>query len=457
MSVPRIFVLPVIAGAIVAVAAIFPGAETEKRAPSSVTVTQSIYACPVADGKTVATGRVATHDGARVKALALPGKKSVEALAPVDAWNETDVDARSLAVGTADARGAGAVGFYGGVASGKDGGGFGVSACPGVNQDSWFVGAGSGSRHDSTMTLTNLSDSPAIADVSLWGNEGSIEAVDAEGIVLKGFETRRIKLDSLAAGEPELAMHVHSRRGALSVAVQDTSTSVFRGTEPLTQTSAPARRQVISGVAPGASGRQLVAVNPGNATARVKIHALGKDRAFVPTGLDDVKIPAGKVKVMDLPKSVGDSAVALRLTSDHPLSASVRVSPGNKDFEYAVAGHALEGPAVAPLSLGGLLTNASLLLTAPDAKAKVAITAFDARMTKQGSVEAALKAGSTQSFDLGKKGLFDKSLADLAYVVVTPTGDVQGAALYTRGAGASALPLTAAPLKTLAPQVRPGR
>ena len=453
----KAFALPVLAGAMVAAAATLPRPDTEARAPGSVTVRQTLYACPTADGNAVATGRVAAHTGARVVALALPGKEPIDVLTPVDAWNETKVNANSMVVGTEDAKGAGAVGFFGGVAAAADGGGFGVGACPGVNQDSWFVGAGSGNRHFSTMTLTNLTASPAIADLSLWGDEGSVEAVDAEGIVLKAFQTRRIALDSLAAGEPVLAMHVNSRRGALSVAVQDTSTAVFRGTETLPPTSAPARRHTIAGITAGATGRQLVAVNPGGQTARVKITALGKDGSFVPTGLDDVKVPAGKVEVIDLPKSLGGDPVALRLTADRPLSASVRVAPSNKDFEYAVAGPPLAGPAVAPLSLGGLVRDGKLLLTAPGAKAKVAVTAFDSSMAEQGSADFDLKAGSTQSYDLAKKGQFDKPLADLAYVVVTPAGDVQGAAIYTRGSGVSAVPLTAAPLKTVAPQVQPGR
>lgn len=453
----KILALPVVAAAIVAAAATLPGSGAEDRVSHSVTVTQSSYACPSTGDTTVATGRVTAHAGARSTALALPDMAALDTLTPVDGWNEDAPDADAVVVKTADAKGAGAVGFFGSVAASKDGGGLVVGACPGVVQDSWYLGGGSGGKHESTMTLTNLSDAPAVADVTLWGDEGSVEAVDAEGIVLKSNETRRITLDSLAAGEPELAFHVHSRRGALSVAVQDTSKAVFGGTEALAPTAAPARQQIVAGIPKGVGDRQLIALNPGSNTARVKVEALGKQGRFVPTGLDDIKIPSGKVKVLDLPKSVGKDAVALRLTADHQLSASVRISPTNKDFAYAVAGQPLTGPAVAPLSLGGVLKDARFLLSAPGAKATATITAYDATMTKQGSVDVEIKAGSTLSYDLAKKGRFDKSLGDLAYVVVTPAGKVQGAALYTSGDGVSAMPLTAAPLRTLAPQVQPGR
>ena len=453
----RIFLLPVLAVAIIAAVFALPPRETEARSPRTVTVTQSSFACPIAGDTTVATGRVAAHTGARTTATALPDKLSVDALTPVDSWNDAKVVARSVVVNTTDGQGAGAVGFFGTIAPSKDGGGLGVGSCPAVVQDSWYVGGGSGAKHLSTLTLTNVTDSTAVADVSLWGQEGTIDAVNAEGIVLDAFETRNITLDSLAAGEPELAVHVHSRRGALSVAMRDTSSAIFSGSEPLAETAAPARRQVIAGVTSGANDRQLLAFNPGETTARVKIEVLGTEGTFVPTGLDDVKIPAGKVKVVDVPKSAGEGALALRLTADHPLSASVRSSPSNKDFAYAVAGQTLLGPAVAPLSIGNVLQDARLLLTAPGVRADVTITAYDAKMTNQGSVDVAVKARSTTSYDLGAKGRFDKPLGDLAYVVVSSAGNVQGAALYSRGDGVSAMPLTTAPLKTLAPQVRPGR
>ena len=449
---------PILAVAIIAAAFALPTKEIEPRAPRSVTVTQSSYACPTVGGTTVATGRVATHRESQATAMALPAKSSIDALTPVDSWNDAAAgDAQSVVVSTTDARGAGAVGFFGAMASGKDGGGLGVGRCPGVVQDAWYVGGGSGAKHFSTLTLTNLSDSTAVADISLWGKEGIVDAVNSDGIVLDARETRRITLDSLAAGEPELAVHVQSRRGALSVAMRDTSTAVFGGTEPLAETKAPARQQVITGIASGAANRQLITLNPGDTTARVKIEALGKDGTFVPTGLDGVKVPAGKVEVINLPKAVGAGGVALRLTADQPLSASVRTAPTNKDFAYAVAGQPLVGPAIAPLSIGDVLRDARLLLTAPGAKADVTVTAYDAKMTKQGSVDVRVNAGSTVSYDLSKKGIFDQPLADLAYVVVTSSGQVQGAALYSRGDALSALPLATAPLKTLAPQVRRGR
>lgn len=456
MTLSKVLALPVVGAVIIALAAVLPGAAVEDRPSHQVTVLQSAFACPTIGDTTLATGRLASHEGARATAVSLPGKEPLADLTSVDSWNVGTSSGDAVLVNNSDPAGAGAVGFHAGVASAADGGGLAVGACPRVVQDAWYVGAGSAGKHFSTLILTNLSGSPAIADVFLWGEEGRIDAVDAEGIVLKPQETRRVSLEAIAAGEPELAVRVSSRRGALSVAMRDESTAVFRGTEPMSPTTGPARRQVISGVGGGAKGRKLLAVNPGTATARVKVEAFGDKGAFMPTGLDDIKVEAGSVRTIDLPDSAGDEPLALRLTSDQPLSASVRMAPTNKDFAYAVGSRPLAGSAIVPISLGGVTDGARLVLTAPATPSKVTATAYDDKMSPLGSVEIPVKPRSTVSYDLGKKGAFDRPIDDIAYVVVKPSGKIQGATIYTRDSGVSAVPLEAAPLKTLAPDVRPG-
>ena len=457
MKITREWIGPVAAVAILAIAYALPGNAPGTRPPKTVTVTQSSYSCPILKDTAVAAGRYAAHPGASTSAEALPGREQIAALAKSSGWAEATVSGTALLVAGSDPKGSGAVGFTAETPSRKTGGGLSVASCPGVLQDAWYLGAGSGSKHFTTLTLTNVSDAPAVADVSLWGRNGPVDAVDSQGIVLEAFQSRTIRLETLAAGEPELAVHVHSRRGAMSIAARDTSTAVFGGTEAIPATTAPSRSQLLPGIDAKTSSKQLLVLNPGDTTARVKVEALGKDGSLVPTGLDDIKVSAGKVKVLDLPKSAGDGAMALRLTSDVPLSAGLRMASTNKDFAYAVAGPVLDGPAIAPLSVKGLLDGAKLVLTAPKAKASVSVTAYDKDMKKVGATTLSLKAASTGSIDLGKKKLFDVAQDKIAYVVVTAVGDVAGSAVYTNGSGLSALPLRSAPLTTQAPDVLPGR
>ena len=456
MRPSREWALPFVAAAVVAAAFALPGQSKDNHRPRTVTVTQSSYACPVAKGTSIATGGLASHAGSRTTARSVLDRLPIAALGSTTAWGEGSLDAGALLVNAVDPQGAGAVGFTAQTPSKKTGGGLAAGQCPGVVQDAWFLGAGSGAKHFTTVTLTNLSDSPAVADVMLWGQNGRIDAIDAKGIVLTPLQTKDVRLESLAAGEPELAVQVHSRRGAMSIAARDTSTAVFAGTEPIPTTTEPARSQILPGIAADTSRKQLLLLNPGDTTARVKVEALGKDGALVPTGLDDLKVSAGKVTVLDLPKSAGNGPLALRLTSDFPLSATVRMAQSNKDFAYAVAGPLLDGPAIMPMSVKGLLKDARVIVTAPKAKATVTVTAFGKDMKEQGSTTLSLKADSTGSLDLGKKKLFRIAPGKIAYFVVTSLGDVAGSAIYTNGSGLSAIPLRAVPLKTLAPYVRPG-
>lgn len=453
----KLIALPIAAAAIIGALAVLPDADPESRAPRSSTVTQSAYACPTPDGTSVATGRVRAGGSGSSTALAVPGERPIPDLGSAVGWKTGDVDGDAVVVSTTDAKGSGAVGFYAAKGTSKAGGGLSVGSCAGVTQDAWYLGAGSGGQHFTSLTLTNLSEATAIADISMWSDEGPVDAIDAEGIVLDAFETRRIKLEDLAAGEPQMAVRVESRRGALSVAADDRATAVFRGSEPISPAGQASRRLLIPGLIRVASGRQLMAFNPGSTTARVKVEALGKDGPFVPTGLEDKKIPAGEFTVIDLPASVGGDASALRLISDQPVTAAVRMSPSNSDFAYAVSGPRLSGPAVLPLSVGEEFDDVRLLLTAPGLPGRVEVTAYDDKMVSKGSVEIVVKSGSTLSYDLGTNGLFDAALDDLAYVVVKPSGKLYGAGQFTDGAGVSTVPLTAAPLTTFAPDVRPAR
>lgn len=456
MKISRELLLPIAAAAILMVGLVLPDHGSRTQPPSGVTVTQSSYACPLSKGMSVATGRYVNHAGASTTAKSQPGGQDVPTLGASSGWAEDNVDGDALIVASSDPRGAGAVGFTAEEPPTKSGGGLSAARCPGVVEDAWFVGAGSGSKHFTTLTLSNLTEAPAIADVTLWGTNGPIDAVDSQGIVLTAFQSKTIKLETLAAGEPELGVHVHSRRGAMSIAARDTSTAVFAGTEALPATSAPSKSQLIPGLDSKTSSKQLLLLNPGDTTARVKVEALSKDGSLVPTGLDDVKVSAGRVRVLDVPKSAGGGVLSLRLTSDFPLSAGVRMAASAKDYAYAVAGPLLDGPAIAPLSIKGRLKDAKLIMTAPGKASTVTVTAYGKDMKKAGSTTLALKADSTDSIDLGKKGLFDVARDKIAYVVVASVGDVVGAAVYANGTGLSAIPLRSVPLRTQAPDVRPG-
>lgn len=439
----RILVLPTVAVVLVVLALVAPSSSQPTRHPSRVTVTEASYACPANPALTISSGQVRAGTGATAR---LPGRKTDAKLQDASRWRTSAVDGSGVVV-RQGGRGSGPVGFYAGTAPKRGGGGLVVGSCPGVVDDAWLLGLGSGAKHFSTVTLTNLGDTPAVVDMSLWGPKGAIDAVGSDGIVVKPSSVRRIRLDELAAGEAELAMRIHRRRGSLSAVVNDSSTSVFSGTESVSATLSPRRSQVLAGLVQGSAGRTLMLVNPGSTTARVTVKVVGAKSTFTPSGLDQIKVGARTTRSVTVPKSAGSDAQALRLTSDQPVAATVRMAPGAKDYAYAEAVAPLSGPAIVPVEVGPRLDAPRLIMTAPDAAATVGVQAFDSSMRPLASSTLKIKAGTTTWARLETSGA--------AYFVVTPHGAVVGAATYVKGDGISSLALTPAPVTVLSPQVRP--
>ena len=446
MRLLRSILFPLAAVALVVAAALLPADDpAPDRPPSTVAVTQTSYSCPAGSVITVASGQVEPAPAGI--ATVLPERGRDETLAQGTSWRTAVVDGQGVIV-EQPGRGAGAVGYFAGTAPQSGGGGLVVGSCPGIVDDAWLLGLGSGGKHFSTLILTNLAASPAVVDLTLWGPTGRIDAVDAGNVVIEPFSVRRIRLDSLAAGEAELAVQVHRRRGSVSVVGNDTSTATSRGTEPISAMQQPRRSQVVPGLVQGTGGRTLLILNPGSSTARVDVDTIGAQGAFRPSGLEQIKIEAGTLRAITVPESAGPDEQALRLTSDRPVSAAVRLAPTANDYAYAEAMPALAGPAVVPIELGAAGTGVPrLVLTAPGKTASVDIQAFAADMTPLETTTVALPAGTTQAVLPEADGA--------AYLVLRPTGEVIGAATYAKGDGISSLALTSAPVTVAAPQVRP--
>lgn len=442
--------LPVAAVAMVAAASFLPGdSTTAGAAPRPVDVVESTYACPAGSIITLGAGQLRAGDSRTVRVV--PDGTADDDLQDAGAWSTASFDAAGLIV-TETGRGAGPSGFFAGRAPAKGGGGLVVGRCPGVVDDAWFMGLGSGEKHFSTLILTNLSSTPAVADLRLWGTEGRVEAVDAAGITLDPYEVRRIPLADLAAGEPALGIQVQRSRGSLSAVVNDSSTSTFAGTEPIGATQAPRRDQVVGGIAGGARGKTLLLLNPGDETARVDVDVLADGGTFAGRGLQDVKVEPGQLREVEVPESAGSGGQAFHLVSDQPVTASVRMSPNDQDYAIAEATPLLDGDALVPVDLGRGVSIPKLVLTAPGRTATVEVEAFDESMRSLGSSTVGVDGGTTVRVDAVDQ---DEDFADdVAYVVVRGAGDVLGGATYVDGDGVSSLALEAAPVAVEAPAVR---
>lgn len=433
-------VLPVVALLLLAVAAVVPATTDEARAPGSVDVDQVVLACPAGDDLTVTAGQVTAGDAA--EATTLPDREDVSDLADATTWRSADVDADDVLLRQDGAR-TGAVAYAAGEPTD---GSLALGACPGVVDDAWFTGLGSTSTHDSTLVLTNLADAPAVADLTVWGPEGLVEAVDATGVVVEPFTSRRITVADLATGEDELAVRVERRRGALAVTALDE----LDDTVDLVPTATPPSRSLLVGpLETTGDDRTLRLVNPTDTTARVDVEALGSEGAFVPEGLEEVEVGAGRTREVELPAELGEEATTLRLGSTAAITGSVLTTGDDTTLTPATA--PWTGPAVVPLDLDGP-TLENLVLTAPTADTQVSIAALDASGEEVDATRTELAPGSSAQLEV--EDLLD--LDGAVHLVVDAGGSAVGSALFADGDARAALALTSAPVVAEGPAVRSG-
>jgi hypothetical protein len=192
-----------------------------------------------------------------------------------------------------------------------------------------------------------------------------------------------------------------------------------------------------------ADRRTLVVANPSDREALVEVHVSGESGSFVPTGLEEVRVPAESVVTEDLGKALGQDTSALVLRSPVPVTATVRSSKGS-DVSYAAALPVLDGPAAAVLASD---TQAEVQLTAGSRPARASITAYAAGGEKVDATELKVPANATAAW--APKGR-------AAYVVVTPLkGPLSGGVSLAGGGGVSQVALRPLPVTLERPAVVP--
>ncbi len=307
----------------------------------------------------------------------------------------------------------------------------------------WFIGAGSGASHISTLVLANPDGGPAVADVTVWSIDGRLEQIQSRGLTIAGGAVSTLPLETLAPHAHELAVRVVASRGRLSASMRDEQAPVGEKlrADGLPAGAVPARTQVLPGLTRTAKSRVLTVVNPGRDEARVTVNIAGTRSTFAPTTLDEIVVPAGRVVVTDLTAALaevtGADDVALVLTSTEPVAAGLRSSVAG-DLVHNPALSLLAGPAAAVVPTGG---DAVLALTAG---------ADDAHVTVRWD------GGAPAALDLkGGTSVLVPVPANAARVQIDSAAPVAAVVRAQSGKGASVLPLRRLVTKLLVPSVRP--
>ncbi|GAA1791067.1 hypothetical protein GCM10009795_040920 [Nocardioides hankookensis] len=361
-------------------------------------------------------------------------------------------DAGALAVvGEDDA----APGLVAGRAGGDDAA---VASCLPPAAVRWFTGVGAGASHRSVLELTNPDAGTAVADVTVLGADGVVDAPGLRGVSVAGGSSVRIDLAALVPRTDELALEVVAARGRIGATVRDRIDRV--GTDPLTQDWLPGQEEpstdnVLLGLAPGSGRRTLTVANPGTDEVRAQLRIIDTESVFAPDGVDEIRVPPQSVvrvpvtSVVD--QAVAQDAIGLTLTSTAPVTASVRSMVGG-DLSVATAGTRFD-------------TDATVLLPeAPDSGRQAATRQVVlAQATTAGTVQVVARAadGSTLKEKLVEvvpdRGAVVAVPAATRMLTVQPARtSVIGSVVTSAKGGASVLPLTVPVVNGLVPHVRPG-
>lgn len=314
--------------------------------------------------------------------------------------------------------------------------GLSLAGCTAPATEHWFSGLGAADDHRSELVLTNPDQSQAEVDLRLYGVDGIEQAAGGLGIVVPGNSTRTVALESLVDSEDLLSARVRTTAGRIAVAARDRATgedSTPAGSDWIGATRAPAHSVVVPGL-PGRAGvRELVVANPSDRRTTVAIEALGADGTFAPADADEIEVGAESTAAIRLDEALAGEPVALRLTSEQPVTGVVRSTSERRgaapDVAVSVAGPGLVSAGLAPVAVTSG-TASSLLLSNPGAEpVDVPIELFSLDGNSLLAETLTVPAGGSVGKDLpGKNAAF--------LVAHTPAGsEVHGGVVITQRSG----------------------
>jgi hypothetical protein len=238
--------------------------------------------------------------------------------------------------------------------------------CQVPGSDFWFVGASGASDRRDVLVLTNLDSTNAEVNVTLYAQSGPQDMPAARGIVVPARKTFELFLGQVAAKLGDVALHVESTGGRVAPALRSNPNTGGKpaGVDWLNPSAPPATKVFVPAAAPGAGTRILAVANPSDLQATASLTVHGPNGPFKPAGLETVTVPAGSVKTIRLDPVLNREASAITLTSDQPVTASMRMSDASgTDFASLGSAEALTGPAY--LVLPAHEQPAVLQVTAP--------------------------------------------------------------------------------------------
>lgn len=417
-------------GCVLALAATNPDrAAVVERPPTTSQLTSASVVCPSAlDGTDGGRTRLAIGSaaGAAGTLTAVTEGRDESREVTVTPGHVTGLAARDEPV-TVTGTGAQAPGIVAGLSSTKP---LTAYDCAPVSAGQWFTGVGAGPTHASVLELVNPNAGPAVADVTVLGDEGPVDAPALRGITVDGHSRVRLDLGTVVPTASDLALHAVVARGQLAMAVRDRGERLTGGTTTedwLPAQQRPGRRNLLLGVQPGAGRHTLTVANDGDGQVTATLRLVTPGSTFAPEGLDPIVVEPHSVTRVSLDDllagGLAKDAVGVEVDAPSPVTSSLR-SVVDGDLSILAPGTRVFTATTLPVPGG----PQRLVLAGADASGVAVVQArtADGRRLLERRVDLAPDRAAVLGLP-----------ADAAVVDVTPEGTaVRGAVLATGGGSA---------------------
>ncbi|MFI6691944.1 DUF5719 family protein [Streptomyces sp. NPDC050433] len=275
--------------------------------------------------------------------------------------------------------------------------------CTAPGTDFWFPGASTDKSRQDYVHLTNPDDTAAVADVALYGKEGTVKSDTGEGIPVPARSSVPVLLSTLTGeAEPNVTVHVSTRTGRVGAVVNAAEEKI--GGDWLAASADPAPRAVLPGIPADATSVRLVAFAPGEDDAELKVQLAGESGTIVPsTAAEPLTVKSGMTASLDLGDVTKGEAGSVRIgpaegAGETPVVAALRVVRG-KGADQEVAFIPATGPVTERATVADNRAKGSTLsLTAPSSTGKVKVTASAGSGGGEQVVKTyTVKGGTTQA------------------------------------------------------------
>jgi hypothetical protein len=328
--------------------------------------------------------------------------------------------------------------------------------CAEAQADSWLVGGATTVGRTSFVLLSNPTEVTADVDLTLFAENGRLDAPGSTGITVPAKSQRVFSLAGFAPNAKYPVVHVVSTGGYVAASLQQT---VIRGLEPggvelSGPTTAPSTEAVFAGVkitGTSAIAERLSADGYADLQAAVRVYVPGDADATITVSVASessgsadgsyrLSAPGGVVSELPL-KDLPDGSYSVTLDSTQPIVASARTSvlaSGAVDFAWNQAATPLDADTLVPIAPGP--SPRIHLANSGDTEANVTL-----RTATGNAVTIAVPAGGTKGLDAEPNAVYTATMSSAVSISVGYSSDGQLSGYTVAAPSESAAPIVVYP------------